>query len=122
MQPAALVQSPIREPQVGAGELRSSVVYVDTFGNVKLAGLRADLEGALGAVRPGDRPGPVRGGEPQRSGPPGRPPSATSPSGETLVYEDSYGRICLAASQADAAAKHGLVEDLEVIVERANPD
>ncbi|MDQ3128953.1 MAG: hypothetical protein M3Q66_10955 [Chloroflexota bacterium] len=42
--------------------------------------------------------------------------------GETLVYEDSYGRICLAASQADAAAKHGLVDDLEVVVARANPD
>jgi hypothetical protein len=38
------------------------------------------------------------------------------------VYEDSYGRICLAASQANAAAKHGLVEDLAIDVERANPD
>ena len=38
--------------------------------------------------------------------------------GETLVYEDSYGRICLAASQANAAELHGLVEDLEVSIRR----
>ena len=49
-----LVPSPIREPEIRAGELGSRVVYVDTFGNVKLAGLRADLEAALGPLRPGD--------------------------------------------------------------------
>ena len=115
---ASLVPSPIRDPEVGDGELGSSVVYVDTFGNVKLAGLRADLEAAIGPVRPGDRLVlAIDGGA----------PVATSwqrtfgevEIGETLVYEDSYGRLCVAASQADAAAKHGIAEDLAVSVRRA---
>src|SRR5206468_10693703 len=54
LDPASLVPSPIREPEIVVGKLRSSVVYVDTFGNVKLAGLRADLEAAVGPVRPGE--------------------------------------------------------------------
>ena len=119
--PADLVPSPIRAPHVEAGRLRSSVVYVDTFGNVKLAGLRADLEAALGAVRPGDALAlSVAGGATIATT--WQATFGEVAPGETLVYEDSYGRICLAASQADAAAKHGLVEDLEVGVERANPD
>ncbi|MBA2718976.1 MAG: SAM-dependent chlorinase/fluorinase [Chloroflexi bacterium] len=124
---AALVASPIREPVIEPGRLVSSVVYVDTFGNVKLAGLRADLEAALGVVAPGDRL-TLRVGSTQ-SGSPVRTIETTWQAtfgdvapGETLVYEDSYRRICVAASQADAAARHGLADDLRVIVERANPD
>ncbi|MEO5940637.1 MAG: SAM-dependent chlorinase/fluorinase [Candidatus Limnocylindrales bacterium] len=117
LDPGTLVPSPIGEPEVRAGELGSSVVYVDTFGNVKLAGLRADLEAAIGPVRPGDALIlAIDGG----------PPIATTwqatfgdvAIGRTLVYEDSYGRLCVAASQADAAAKHGIREDLPVIVRR----
>lgn len=119
--PDDLVPSPIREPRVEAGRLLSSVVYVDTFGNVKLAGLRADLEAALGDVQPGDALTlAVAGGAPIRTT--WQATFGAVAPGETLVYEDSYGRICLAASQADAAAKHGLADDLEVTVERANPD
>ncbi|HLO36472.1 MAG TPA: SAM-dependent chlorinase/fluorinase, partial [Candidatus Deferrimicrobium sp.] len=119
--PAALVPSPIRDPEVVADELHSSVVYVDTFGNVKLAGLRADLEAAIGPVRPGDRLELTLG----RTDP-GRVIATTWQAtfgdvavGEDLVYEDSYGRLCVAASQADAAARHGLVDDLELVVRRA---
>ena len=120
LDPADLVPSPIAEPVIGRGELDSSVVYVDTFGNVKLAGLRADLEAALGPLRPGD---PLR----LLTGPDGavRPIDTTWQAtfgdvavGETLVYEDSYGRICLAASQADAAAIHAIVEDERVTIRR----
>ena len=120
LDPAALVRSPIREPEVGDGELHSSVVYVDTFGNVKLAGLRADLETALGSLTPGDAL-ELRLG----SGSAERTIRTTwqatfgdVPLGETLVYEDSYGRICLAASQANAATKHDIVEDLAVNIRR----
>ena len=118
LDPATLVASSIREPEIGAGELHSSVVYVDTFGNLKLAGLRADLETAIGPVRPGDRL--VLSIDRDRA-------IETSwqatfgevEVGETLLYEDSYRRICLAASQADAAAKHGIVEDVTVDIRRA---
>ncbi len=117
LDPASLQPSPIREPEIQPGELGSSVVYVDTFGNVKLAGQRADLEAALGPVRPGDR---------LRLDIDGRAIETTWRAtfgdvtvGETLVYEDSYGRICLAASQANAAEIHRIAEDLEVTIRRA---
>ncbi len=118
---STLVPSPIREPEIADGELRSSVVYIDTFGNVKLAGLRADLEMALGPVRTGDRLELSVGPEDA----PGHVIRTTWQTtfgdvavGKTLVYEDSYGRICLAASQTDAASKHGLLESLTVAIRR----
>ena len=118
LDPAALVASPIAEPVIRPGELGSTIVYVDTFGNVKLAGLRADLEAALGPVRPGDILRLALAG--------GRAIETTwqatfgdVAAGETLVYEDSYSRICLAASQASAAAIHGLVDDLALTVTRS---
>ena len=122
--PAAdLVTSPIREPDVASGELRSSVVYVDTFGNVKLAGLRGDLEAALGTLAAGDAL------ELELGEAPGLRTITTRwqatfgdvAVGDTLVYEDSYGRICIAASQSDAAARHQLTEDLAVRIRRADP-
>jgi S-adenosylmethionine hydrolase len=121
IEPATLVPSPIGEPVVREGALESSIVYVDTFGNVKLAGLRADLEKALGVLRSGDRlsleirPAAGRGRTIETAW---QSTFGDVAAGETLVYEDSYGRICLAAREADAAAKHGLVEDLEVVVRR----
>lgn len=39
--------------------------------------------------------------------------------GEPLVYEDSYGRICLAINQAAAAERLGLAEDARLLVRRA---
>jgi S-adenosyl-L-methionine hydrolase (adenosine-forming) len=125
LDPSLLVPSPIRDAEVAAGELRSCAVYVDTFGNVKLAGLRTDLEAAIGPLQPGDPlvlsigPGPADGGTVRTIAASWQSTFGDVAVGETLVYEDSYGRICLAASQADAAAKHGIVDDITVIVRRA---
>lgn len=120
---ATLVPSPIADPVVEPGRLRSSVVYVDTFGNVKLAGLRGDLEEAIGLVRSGD------GLEVAFAAHTGDGPSVEivrwratfgeAEPGETLLYEDSYGRICLAQNQGDAATHLGVVEDGEVTIRRA---
>jgi S-adenosylmethionine hydrolase len=40
------------------------------------------------------------------------------PAGSALVYEDSYGRLCVAANQANAAKLLGLVEDTPIVVRR----
>jgi S-adenosylmethionine hydrolase len=123
LDPGELVPSPIAEPVVEPGALGSSIVYIDTFGNVKLAGLRGDLEAAIGPVGSGDllelafaahadRPARVETvrwratfGEAER--------------GQILLYEDSYGRICLAENQGNAAADLGLTDDAAVTIRRA---
>jgi S-adenosyl-L-methionine hydrolase (adenosine-forming) len=115
---AELEPSPIPDAVVEPGCLRSSIVYVDTFGNVKLAGLRGDLEAAIGPMASGDRLavtlapdqtevirwlGTFGDADPR----------------EVLLYEDSYGRICLAMNQGDAASSLGLTEDGDVTIRRA---
>jgi S-adenosyl-L-methionine hydrolase (adenosine-forming) len=121
--PSDLVPSPIAEPEIRDGDLRSTVIYVDTFGNVKLAGLRADLEAALGPLAPGDGLEIRLDAGPSSHAAVLRTTWQTTfgdvPAGETLVYEDSYRRLCIAASQANAAEKHGLTEDLALSIVRA---
>jgi len=117
LDPAVLVPSPIHAAEAADGELRSSVVYVDTFGNVKLAGLRADLEAAIGPVSPGDALALQVGDRAINTT--WQATFGDVAPGTTLVYEDSYGRLCLAASQANAAEIHGIVEDRAVVIRRA---
>jgi S-adenosylmethionine hydrolase len=114
---ATLVASPISEPVVQDGALETSVVYVDTFGNVKLGATRPQLEAALGTLTPGDRLKVTLGGMDRDI-----PWLATFGGvsvGATLLYEDSYGRICLARNQANAAASLGIAEDQAVEFRRA---
>ena len=120
---ASLVASPIAEPVREDGALRSSVVYVDTFGNVKLAGLREDLEAALGPVDSGD---PLRLSFAATDGQAARVETVRWRStfgdaapGQVLLYEDSYGRICLAENQGDAGADLGLSDGDGVTIRRA---
>jgi S-adenosylmethionine hydrolase len=117
--PATLVALELPAVNVTKGRLETGVVYVDTFGNVKLAGLVADLRRALGDVASGDRLTLEIGGRDPRSV---VVPWATTfgeqPQGSPLAYEDSYGRVCIAVNQGDAATALALVEDLPVAVRR----
>jgi S-adenosylmethionine hydrolase len=121
--PAGLVPSPIPEPVVEPGTLRSAIVYVDTFGNVKLAGLRVDLEAAIGPVTPGDRLELTFAAHDDR--PAGahivawRATFGEAEPGEVLLYEDSYGRICLAENQGNAGTDLSLSDDRPVSIRRA---
>jgi S-adenosylmethionine hydrolase len=123
LDPTSLVASPIVDPVVEPSALRSSIVYIDTFGNVKLAGLRADLESALGRVQPGDALELTFEAEPDRESTTVAVPWLAAfgdiAVGGALLYEDSYGRICLAENQGDVAARLGLVEDRRVTIRRA---
>jgi hypothetical protein len=122
VEPETLVRLPIPEPRVVASDLETHVLYVDTFGNVKLTALAPMLREAHGEVPFGTRVELVL----RLSDGPARTVGATwaetfgsvSP-GEPLLYEDSYGRLCLAVNQGDAAAALGLVEDLGVTIRRA---
>jgi S-adenosylmethionine hydrolase len=114
---ATLVPSPIPEPVVQDGALETSVVYVDTFGNVKLGATRPQLEAALGTLTPGDRLKVTLGGMDHDI--PWLATFGGASVGGTLLYEDSYGRVCLAQNQANAAAGIGIAEDQAVEFRRA---
>lgn len=110
--PAALVPSPLPAPRAEGGGLTTHIVYVDTFGNVKLSALASDLVAATGEpagrrfrVTLGDRPVHVV---------PWSPTFGERRTGEPLLYEDSYGRVCLGVNQGNAAEALDLVGGLEV--------
>jgi len=108
------------EPQVFSGALRSSVIYLDSFGNVKLSALGGHLVAALGELRLGERLhariSDARGATEvdvswvETFG-------RVAP-GEPLLFEDSYGRLSLAVNQGSAVRDLGIREDAEVLITR----
>ncbi|MET0772690.1 MAG: SAM-dependent chlorinase/fluorinase [Candidatus Limnocylindrales bacterium] len=108
------------EPEVHPGVLRSSVIYIDSFGSAKLSALGSHLFGAVGSpelgqplfVRLVDQAGvvdlEVAWVETFGNVPPGQP----------LLFQDSYGRLALAVNQGSAANDLGIREDAEVIISR----
>jgi S-adenosylmethionine hydrolase len=123
LNPANLVRLEWPEPQVRQSELVSAVVYIDTFGNAKLAGEPADLAQALGTLHPGDRLQLRIGGGPHRN-----TVWATWAEtfgrvhpGEILVFEDASGRLCVAENQGSAARRLELRVDDRMSIVRARP-
>ncbi|HET9344256.1 MAG TPA: SAM-dependent chlorinase/fluorinase [Candidatus Limnocylindrales bacterium] len=117
--PASLVPSPLRPPAIEEGWLLTSIVYVDTFGNVKLGATREQLERAIGPLTPGDELALRIGMRPEPVRVPWRGTFGEGSIGTILVYEDSYGRACLAENQGNAARRLALAEDDPVEVRRA---
>lgn len=120
LDPRALVPLDWPEPQVFAGVLRAQVIYIDTFGNVKLSALGPDLAAALGPVYYGERVWlrltdalgwhDVEVTWAETFGRVGV--------GQALLTEDSYGRLSLAINQGSAAQGIGIREDAEVLISR----
>jgi S-adenosylmethionine hydrolase len=97
-------------PEVANGELRTAVVYIDSFGNVRFAAQPADLAQAIGPLEPG-RPVVV---ELDRNGDGGVTERTTWQqtfgrvrTGESLLYQDSLGSVSLSDNQASAAKRLG---------------
>lgn len=120
LDPSGLVS--IDWPQVGVrqGELDTAVIYRDTFGNLKLAGLTADLFEALGPLQRGEEVTLRLGGGTRRRSERVRWAHTFSdvPVGEVLLYEDSYGRLCLARNQGSAAEALRLDEGTTLAITR----
>jgi hypothetical protein len=105
LDPAKLARLDWPVAQVRQNQLLTAVVYVDTFGNLKLAGEPADLAEAIGTLKQGDRLELRLGAADNRSsvwatwattfGRVGR--------GELLLFEDATGRLCIAVNQGSAA-------------------
>ena len=109
----SLVRLPAPRCEVVDGELRTEVIYVDSFGNVRLGARPADLERAIGPLEArrelvaelGSPTGSVVAVERTAW----QETFGRVPPGASLLYRDSLGRIALADNQADAAARLGAV-------------
>jgi S-adenosylmethionine hydrolase len=110
--PATLVASPLPAPRPDGDGLATEIVYVDTFGNAKLSALTTDLVAACGP--PAGRRFRVTLGDGRVHLVPWSPTFGERRPGEPLLYEDSYGRVCLGVNQGNAADALGLAGGLEV--------
>jgi hypothetical protein len=115
---ATLVATPIRGPVIEPGWLLTSVVYVDTFGNVKVGATRGQLEAAIGPLQSGDGLRLRLGTGSETRDVPWLGTFGDGGIGTLLLYEDSYGRVCLAQNQGNAARSLGLVDDDPIEVRR----
>ena len=98
-------------------ELETTIIYRDTFGNVKLAGLTADLLDALDGIAHGKRVSVTferAGRRKQTLEVTWAPTFGEVALGEYLLYEDSYGRLCIAQNQGNATESLGL-EELDTV-------
>jgi S-adenosylmethionine hydrolase len=120
VEPAGLSSLDWPQVLVRQGELGTTVIYQDTFGNLKLAGLSADLDEAFGPLERGEQlalrivSGSRRRAEQVRWA----HTFSDVPVGECLLYEDSYGRLCLARNQGSAAQALRLKEGAQLSISR----
>jgi len=110
-----VVRLTLPKPVVSEGRLDTVVTHVMIFGNVTFAGTPADLEAAIGPLRPGQAlivdfdSGP--GQPPTRERTTWQRTFGDVAQGESLVMPDSEGRLSFADNQGDAAARLGLTVD-----------
>lgn len=116
IEPAAIVRLPEPERRTGDGFVETAVTYVDSFGNLRLAGTRDDVVSSIGSegsdlrVTIGDWPS-----EPVRF-------VATFGEvgiGDLLLYVDSNGHPALAVNQGNLGARTGARRGAPVRLERA---
>ena len=114
----SLVDGRIPPAAIRDGGLDSSIVYIDSFGNARLAGEPADLEAALGRLEPGTA---VRLDLDGHDGSDARTLDLTWQAtfgavevGDPLLYADLLGLLALAENQGNIAARLGLARDQRV--------
>jgi S-adenosylmethionine hydrolase len=113
-----LVDLRFPEPTVAGEALETAVLYVDSFGNVRLGGHPADLERALGPLEPG-RPISIDFGGAKHERTTWQRTFGGVAAGESLLYEDSVGLVSIADNQGNIAARLGLSPDLPVRITAA---
>lgn len=105
----SLVRLAVAAPVAREGGLDSAVLYVDSFGNLRLAGVPDDLLRAIGELTPGRELevefGAVNGSGPFRERTQWARTFGDIPVGAPLVYEDSFGHLAYADNQGNVAAR-----------------
>jgi hypothetical protein len=121
--PGRLVPLAFPAPVAAGGALATSVIFIDSFGNVRLGGVPADLEAVIGPLAPGR---PIRVELEAHAGVaasahtlPWARTFGEQPVGALLVYENSFGGLAIAANQGSAAAALGVTTGRPVRLGRA---
>lgn len=107
---------------ITARALETAIVYVDSFGNLRLAGGRAELSAAVGTLEQGTRLAVTfgaTGSEAVREIATWSTSFGQVAAGDALLYEDSSGRLAFADNQGDAARRLGAAPGARVRVEPA---
>ncbi len=120
---ATLIQIPFPEPAVRDGGLDTAVVYVDSFGNLRLAGDPDDLAAAIGPLQSGRRVrvefGAGDGSAPIVEVVPWATTFGEVQAGSPLLYADSFGELAYADNQSNVAARLSIGVDRAVRIEPA---
>jgi S-adenosylmethionine hydrolase len=90
-------------PTLTDGVLEAAVIYVDSFGNVRLGAALEDLEAAVGPIAPGTRLGVELDG--QQLDAAFAATFGEVQAGASLVYRDSSGHLAIADNQASLAQR-----------------
>lgn len=118
--PASLEVIRFPAPTVRPGALETNVIYVDSFGNLRLAGAQRDLETAIGALETGRvlriEFGAVGGSPAVIEHARWARTFGEIPIGEPLVYEDSFGELAYADNQSNVASRLGIGVDRTVLI------
>jgi S-adenosylmethionine hydrolase len=98
--------------------LETSVLFVDQFGNCRIAGQPADLASMGGALEPGRQYRVTVGDRSVEM--PWQVTFGAVPPGELLLYEDAdYAGLGIGVNQGSAAERLGLTHDVRVQIEPA---
>jgi S-adenosyl-L-methionine hydrolase (adenosine-forming) len=121
--PASLVTIDFPDPIVGDATLETTVVYIDSFGNLRLAGSPDDMARAFGAMDSGtaftlEFDG-LDGGPGYTESAPWAQTFGEITLGHPLLYEDSFGHLAYADNQSDAARRLGARVDQRIRIRRA---
>jgi S-adenosylmethionine hydrolase len=101
------------------GCLATGITYVDSFGNLRLAGTPADLATALGNIEAGMQLDLELEGGRTHARAAWRRTFGEAADGELLVYEDSSGNLAIAVSSGSAAEQLGLGTRAPIRIRRA---
>lgn len=115
--PASLVDLRLPEPVVVHAGLETAVLFIDSFGNVRLAGQPEDLAAVVGPLE-GGRLLRLRVGDGGSVEVPWHATFGAVGAGQPLLYDDAdYDGLALAVNQGSAAERFGLAIDDLVRIE-----
>jgi S-adenosylmethionine hydrolase len=120
--PTELVRTDWPTSKIGDETIETAVIYRDTFGNLKLGCLASDLVQAFPDIRHGEMLYVQRVGLRAAAVPlPWALTFGEVGPGECLLYEDSYGRLCIAQNQGSAAEALELDDGSKLKITRSAP-